>query len=268
MSKPRERQLAYSTLQSKMLDEDLRRSKGEKIRAVVQHFLGVESLTGLTVLDVGCSAGLVAATLAEAGATVIGVDIDQPGLHRAAERFGDALSFVLADSEQLPLGDQSVDVVVCNHVYEHVLDPDALMRELRRVVRPTGALYLGLGNRLGVMEPHYRLPFLSYLPRGLADRYVRAFDRADHYHEQFRTRAGLLRLVRGLTVWDYTWTLLAEPDRFAAADIVPGPVTRLPPRLVRALRPVVPTFIWVGSTAAAGRPAGAATRVAPEKVVG
>ena len=45
MSKPRERQLAYSTLQAKMLDEDLRRSKGAKIRAVVEHFLGIESLS-------------------------------------------------------------------------------------------------------------------------------------------------------------------------------------------------------------------------------
>ena len=65
--------------------------------------------------------------------------------------------------------------MVLNHIYEHVVDPDAVLREIRRVLAPDGVVYLGLANRLGVVEPHYRLPFLSWLPHGpLADRYVRA----------------------------------------------------------------------------------------------
>ncbi len=38
---------------------------------------------------------------------------------------------------------------------------------------PGGLLYLGIGHRWQVVEPHHRLPFLSWLPRGAADRYMR-----------------------------------------------------------------------------------------------
>jgi SAM-dependent methyltransferase len=147
----------------------------------------------------------------------------------------------------MPFEDGSVDVVVLNHIYEHVVDPDAVLREIRRVLAPEGVVYLGLANRLGVVEPHYRLPFLSWLPHGpLADRYVRAFGRADHYYERFRTRPGLRRLVAGLDCWDYTLPVLTDPVAFNGGDVVPGAVARVPARVLTALLPLVPTYIWVG----------------------
>ena len=60
---------------------------------------------------------------------------------------------------------------------------------MHRVLADNGVLYLGLGNRLGIIEPHYKLPFLSYLPPSLADRYVRASGRADHYYERMNSPA-------------------------------------------------------------------------------
>jgi len=251
----REPQRAYSDMQALMLDERSRRAKADKILAVLLHWTGRSDLSGLVVADVGCSGGIIAARLREAGAQVVGLDIDEPGIAKAAARYGEQVQFVCADSMALPLADGSVDVVVCNHIYEHVVSPEALAAELRRVVRPDGAVYLGLGNRWGIIEPHYRLPFLSYLPRAAADRYVSLSGRADTYYEQFRTRRGLVRLLEGLTVWDYTHSVLSEPGRFAMGGRLG---TRLSGAVWRAsvlLRPVVPTFVWVG-TPGAGRPAG------------
>ncbi len=262
----RQRQLAYSEGQALMLDEQSRRRKARKMAAVVGHFLGRDDLSGLVVLDVGCSGGIVADELSRLGARVVGVDIDEPGIGKAVQAYGDHIAFALADSEQLPLADGSVDVVICNHVYEHVVDPHRLVAELRRIVRPeTGVLYLGLGNRLGVMEPHYRLPFLSYLPPRLADRYVRAFGRADHYHERFRTRPGLRKLFAGLHVWDYTCTVMAEPGVFGAEAEVPAAVAKLPAALLRALLPVIETYLWV-ATVTPVVPAGPPTAVPPSRV--
>lgn len=252
-------QLEYSTTQAAMLDETKRRRKATKLIAVLRHFLGRDgtnggmddaiALAGLTVADIGCSAGFIADELASAGARhVLGVDIDVPGLRAAHDRFGDRIGLVCADGERLPFGDGSIDVLVFNHIYEHVVDPDAVVAELHRVLAPGGALYLGLGNKYGIVEPHYRLPFLSYLPDQLADRYVRATGRADRYHERFRTRAGLARMLRASTVWDYTYSMLAEPDRFAGERDVPGPVAALPRPALRALRLIIPTFLWVATT--------------------
>lgn len=230
-----------------MLDEDKRRQKARKIIAVLEHYLGRTNLRGLTVVDVGSSGGFIADELAQAGGATIGVDIDVPGLASARARFGGRVAFVCADGEQLPLPDESVDVLVLNHIYEHVVDADAVVAELHRVLGPDGVLYLGLGNRLGVVEPHYRLPFLSYLPAGLADRYVHLSGRADHYHERFRTRPGLRRMLRGFTVWDYTLPVIREPLRFASTDVVPGPAARVPALALRGLLPVLPAYIWIAS---------------------
>jgi 2-polyprenyl-3-methyl-5-hydroxy-6-metoxy-1,4-benzoquinol methylase len=259
-------QLAYSEQMAAMRDEEGRRRKAAKILAVLRHATGRTDLSGLTVADVGCSQGFIADELAGAGAAVTyGVDIDVPGLAAAQARFGARVRFLCSAGEALPFADASIDVVVLNHIYEHVVDPDSVLADIRRVLKPRGVLYLGLGNRLGVMEPHYRLPFLSYLPGPAADRYVRAFGRADHYHERFRTRPGLRRMLADWHVLDYTLPVLAEPARFAGDDLVPGPVTRLPEPALTALLPILPTYLWVASPSPL-RAAGPALRVPPRAV--
>jgi SAM-dependent methyltransferase len=247
MSEQRDKQVAYSEQQALMLDETSRRRKAGKIASVLEHFLGRDSLAGLRLLDIGCSGGIVASELYKRGATVIGADIDVPGLAKAQARYGDSISFLCSDAEQLPIGTGTVDVVVLNHIYEHVVDPAALAAEVARVLAPSGVAYLGLGNRLGVMEPHYRLPLLSWLPRPLAHRYVRALGRAGNYHERFLTRRGLRRLFGALDLWDYTLPVLAAPQRFGADAEVPRLVSRSPARVLSAMVPLIPTYIWIGT---------------------
>jgi len=248
-----------------MLNEESRRRKAAKIISVLQHFLGRENLDGLKALDIGCSTGFIADELHKAGAKVTGLDIDEPGLQGARKRFGDNIEFICAGGEAIPAPAQSFDIVVFNHIYEHVVDADAVMTDIKRVLRPDGVVYLGLGNRLGIVEPHYKLPFLSWLPKAAADRYVRATGRASTYYETFRTRPNLRRMCEGLNVWDYTYTVLTQSRMFAADDMVPGRLSSAPALFWQSLAPVIPTFIWVG-TPGSQRPAGSATTVPPAAV--
>ena len=258
----REEQLAYSEQMAAMLDEAKRRRKAAKILAVVRHALGRPDLSGLRALDVGCSAGFIADELARAGAATTGVDIDEPGLARARERFGAHVDFRHARGEALPFDDDSMDVVVFNHIYEHVVDPEAVVADIRRVLSPTGVLYLGLGHRHQVLEPHYRLPFLSWLPQAAADRYLRATRRGEHYYEHYYSRTGLRRLFAAFDVWDYTLPVLADSRAFAGDDLIPGWVSRVPEPVLAGVLPAAPTYIWVAYKQA-GRPAGPPLRVAP-----
>jgi SAM-dependent methyltransferase len=262
----RQAQLEYSVLMDKMLDEQHRRAKARKLLSVLLHFLGRSNLDGLRVADVGCSAGFIADELAQAGGRTVGIDIDQPGLAKASQRFGARVLFVRGDGERLPVPDRSLDVIVFNHIYEHVVDPDAVVTELHRALADDGALYLGLGNRLGVMEPHYRLPFLSYLPPSLADRYVRVSGRGDHYYERLRTKPALRRMLRGFSVWDYTYSVIREPHVFASHEMVPRPFRSVPTMALKALEPILPTYIWV-ATKGASRPAGGRLRADPARVL-
>lgn len=265
MNQERKPQLEYSELMDKMLDEQSRQNKARKLLSVLRHFLGRDDLEGLRAVDVGCSAGFIAAELAQAGATTLGLDIDVPGVSKANARFGDVAHFVCADGGRLPLPDASVDVCVFNHIYEHVVSPEAVVAEIHRVLAPDGVLYLGLGNRLGLMEPHYRLPFLSYLPRSAADRYMRIAGKGDHYYERFRTRAGLRRLFSAFTLWDYTLPVVLDPSHFHSGDVVPAGLSRAPEAVVRVALPVIPTFIWV-ATKSELRPTGPAVRGGPVRL--
>lgn len=262
---PREEQLAYSELMGKMLDEEARRKKAAKLIAVIRHGLGVASLDGLAALDVGCSAGFVADSLASAGARTSGVDIDEPGLARARQRFGTRVDFRLARGEALPFPDASMDVVVLNHIYEHVVDPAAVLADIHRVLAPAGVLYAGLGHRWQVLEPHHRLPFLSWLPQRAADGYLRLVGRGEHYYERYATPAGLRRLFAAFDVWDYTLPVLADPRAFEGDDVVPDWVGRLPEPLLAAALPLVPTYVWLAFRSPA-TPAGPALRVAPRRI--
>lgn len=269
--RPREEQLAYSDLMGKMLDEQARRQKAAKLISVIAHGLGRSAsneggpLDGLTAVDVGCSAGFIADELALAGATTTGVDIDEPGLAKARERFGDRVDFRLARGEDLPFEDGSVDVVVLNHIYEHVVDPDAVVADIHRVLAPGGVLYLGIGHRWQVLEPHHRLPFLSWLPRRAADRYMRLTRKGEHYYEKYSTPAGLRRMFAAFDVWDYTLPVLADPEAFSGGDVIPAWVGRLPEKALAATLPLVPTYVWLAFKEPA-TPAGPALRVAPRHV--
>lgn len=258
-------QLAYSEIETRTLDEAKRRRKAAKLIAVLAHFLGRERFDGLLVADLGCSAGYICDALADTGASVLGLDIDGPGLGRANERFGERVTFVCGDGSRLPVASKSLDVLVFNHIYEHVVDPDAVLAEIRRVLAPDGVAYLALGNRLGIMEPHHRLPFLSYLPPQLADRYVRLAGTGDSYYERYRTRWGLRRMVRDLHVWDYTLPVMTEPSRFRSGEVLPAGVAHAPRGLLRAGMPLVPTYVWVATPSPLG-PRGPRLTVPPTPV--
>src|SRR5690349_9388695 len=78
-----------------------------------------------TILDVGCGTGEISSRLATlfAGAQVTGVDLIEPHLALARERyagFGDRLRFQQADAFELPFAAGSFDLVVCRHVLQAI----------------------------------------------------------------------------------------------------------------------------------------------------
>ncbi len=96
---------------------------------------------GRTVLDVACGPGLYAEELVARGATVIGLD-HSPRMIELARKRVPAADFTLHDVRE-PLDwlpDASVDLVLFALAIEYVDDRVATLRELRRVLRPDGAL--------------------------------------------------------------------------------------------------------------------------------
>lgn len=93
---------------------------------------------GRRVLDLGCRYGALTSFYAD-GNEVVGVDIDREALDAAAERLGIETQWADLD-EPLAFDDGSFDVVVIGEVLEHIREPQRLLDEARRVLRPGGTL--------------------------------------------------------------------------------------------------------------------------------
>ncbi|MFF4521586.1 class I SAM-dependent methyltransferase [Streptomyces bluensis] len=100
-----------------------------------------------TVLDVGCGDGTAAATAAPflAGHRIVGVDWSQDALRRARTRLPYPVRGELTDGG-LPFASAVADAVLFSEVIEHLVDPDAALDEIRRVLRPGGHLMLSTPN--------------------------------------------------------------------------------------------------------------------------
>ncbi|GGX86190.1 class I SAM-dependent methyltransferase [Streptomyces fructofermentans] len=100
-----------------------------------------------TVLDIGCGDGTAASTAAPllAGHRIVGVDWSQDALRRAHTRLPAAVRGELTDGG-LPFRSASADAVLFSEVVEHLVDPDAALDEIHRVLRPGGHLMLSTPN--------------------------------------------------------------------------------------------------------------------------
>jgi SAM-dependent methyltransferase len=109
---------------------------------------------GERVLDLGCGEGRhVINTYLRGDVTAIGVDLSLHDLRTAAERFApfaqpDAaekfFSLQVADATQLPFADHSFDKIICSEVLEHIHNYQAVLQEIRRVLKPNGLLAISV----------------------------------------------------------------------------------------------------------------------------
>jgi SAM-dependent methyltransferase len=94
---------------------------------------------GSRVLEVGSGLGILAAAVADAAAApVTGVEFAWPQLAQARAHHG--VRFIQGDAHRLPLPDAAFDLVYARYVLEHVHDPMQVLAEMRRVLRPGGAV--------------------------------------------------------------------------------------------------------------------------------
>ena len=106
---------------------------------------------GRSVLEVGCGAGTDLARFARGGAHVTGIDLAQSAIDLARANFeqqGLPGEFRVANGEALPLPDNCFDLVYAHGVVQYTANPQRLVDECLRVLKPDGEAIFQVYNRV------------------------------------------------------------------------------------------------------------------------
>jgi 2-polyprenyl-3-methyl-5-hydroxy-6-metoxy-1,4-benzoquinol methylase len=142
---------------------------GPEREALFRRYVG----SGRRVLDLGCRDGALTQTYLE-GNEVVGVDADREALAEAA-KLGIETNWADLD-RPLELADESFDVVVAGELLEHLRDPQRLVSEIRRVLRPGGTFVASVPNAYRLKR---RLFFLVGRPPDDDPTHLQMFSPAD-----------------------------------------------------------------------------------------
>jgi len=152
-------------------DKSSRLKKAEKIIKILSKYKDLEKSK---ILDIGCGSGYLGHILHKKSKLYIGIDF-------VDERVIKDSVFIKTNALNVPFRNNSFDIIICNHVIEHVNDQKKLLYEIDRLLKKDGICYITCPNKLWPIEPHLKLPFLSYLPKKMADVYVKITGKGKEY---------------------------------------------------------------------------------------
>lgn len=214
----------------------------------IERLLGLRPEDGpLQLLEIGTGSGGIAhyfGTHPTLHCEVTAVDVhDSRQVHAGYD-------YVAVQDVILPFEDNRFDVVISNHVIEHVGDADAQLthlREIRRVLKDAGLAYLAVPSRWMLTEPHYRLKFLSWWPRAWRTPYLKLMGKGDFYDcEPLELR----QLERMLATAEFRYRNMCVDALRQTFEIeFPGHaftrvLRKLPDSLWRPLLPIIPTLVY------------------------
>lgn len=96
------------------------------------------------VLDLGCGIGNILERIDKG--KLYGVDISKIQIEKARKRLGSKAILTQSPGEDLPFDDKFFNKILCTEVFEHVLEPTELLKEMKRVLKDEGIISLSIPN--------------------------------------------------------------------------------------------------------------------------
>ncbi|HII16643.1 TPA: class I SAM-dependent methyltransferase [Candidatus Woesearchaeota archaeon] len=220
------------------LEEDSRHQKAKKIISILKRLVNLKECD---ILDIGTGSGHIISDLAKLSRSASSIDIHDERMVK------EGYDFRVVSDENIPYSDASFDVVISNHVIEHVLNQKLHLMEIHRVLRKGGILYLATPNKFWITDPHYRLPFISWLPRRLSSAYLKIF-KGKVWDIFPLSYPGIARTAKDMfSIENLTLDIIKNPQKYNL-DVLRSiqPILRcIPFSLLRCLNPFAPTYIVI-----------------------
>lgn len=162
-----------------------------------------------SILDYGCGDGTIVSLLRAGGRQAFGCDVFYDGgSYRSTVAPGLLAAGVIRDMPAgvIPHPDATFDLVMSNQVFEHVPDLDAVLDEIRRVLKPGGVLLFLFPDRSIWREGHCGVPLMHRFRKGTRARvYYAAAWRSAGFGFHKGTK-GILQWSRDFCQWLDDWT--------------------------------------------------------------
>ena len=228
-----------------MFEVDGRLKKAKKVIKILQMHLG--ELSNKNLLDIGCSSGIMTDYYADFFQEVDALDIDQKAIEYALSNTKNKnINFILSPLEELQV-EKRYDVMICSHIYEHVPDSSILFERIYDLLKSGGVCYFAAGNRYQIYENHYNLYFLSYLPKKLANFYLKITKKGNYYYENHLSLLKLNKITKKFIKHDFTLEVIKHPKRYEADDMLEQDSFKH--KIIVLLSMIfyffIPTYIWV-----------------------
>ena len=138
----------------------------------------IKTQKNLKLLDIGSHRGGYSIAFARLGYKVTGLELN-PGRIETAKKASLShnldIKFILADARNTPFKDNEFDVILLSNVIEHIKDTKKLLKELKRILKPGGLLYIQFPPYLGFFGGHIYFKSIS-LPKPARNFLIRAFN--------------------------------------------------------------------------------------------
>jgi 2-polyprenyl-3-methyl-5-hydroxy-6-metoxy-1,4-benzoquinol methylase len=230
-----------------LYNEDQRNKKAAKVIAVCRAFAS-RPLHELVALDLGASTSIMTGHFARHFKRVVALDVDHVGLKSGRQKSAAGnIDYLCCDGTKSSLRDGSVDIIICNQVYEHVEDQHGLAFEIERLLAPDGFCYFGAGNRFVLIEGHYFLPCLSWMPLWSSHLYLKLMGRKVKYDVYLLSLRNLRKLLKNFEMIDFTKAIIDDPVGFSADDVIKPHsfLSQMPHWLFRMIFPILPAWVFV-----------------------
>ncbi len=252
----------HSTLMFQLVDQY--GWKAERARRYINEYLTMDRSKRLTeqifkrynlfnkrVLEVGSGLGNILIQMKLNGIDATGIEPSEEFCRIIKRRLElhslDVSSVVKGSGENLPFGDCTFDFLLSMQVLEHVNDPESVLAEMNRVLRPNGICYITAPNYLSFRENHYRLFWLPLLPRPFGTFYLRLRGRNPLFFQNHINYTTFPKVLR--TASQYKWENLILTEflrRLGEPELIQSKSKGALARLIHYFNPFV--FRRLGTT--------------------
>lgn len=223
---------------SKFVVKDGRIMKAMKMEQVMCDHLKIDKLENIKILDIGCGTGKIINFFNKNNNQIFAVDV-----FNQIDKSLSIENFTHVSSAELPFKDKFFDIIISNHVVEHIEDQNLHMDEIYRCLNNTGMCYYATPNKNFPIEPHHKIPLIHYLKSSVFHKILKLIGKyeEDLYllsYSQMKNSFSKHNLIYK----EYTSLIMKHPNKFHLENKL---FKYFPLWFLNSLQRLIPTNIFV-----------------------